>query len=166
MIHVNIKCMLIGTTFIDFWIIRVIITKLALFFLATSGPCRQLGICLKQNYKTLTRHKVQLSGLMTDTGNTNLWQKISCHSQHLVCPSSSHEKLICVELWRETEGMQGSGSCWEGARGSTQCSSHLNLLPFCSTSTAVIESPLFAPLPPPQARKDSGPIAKSSSSGG
>lgn len=39
--------MLIGTTFIDFWIIRVIITKLALFFLAASGPCRQLGYLLE-----------------------------------------------------------------------------------------------------------------------
>ncbi|KAI1240733.1 hypothetical protein IHE44_0009173 [Lamprotornis superbus] len=34
--------------------------------------------------------------------NANLWQKTSYHHQHLLCPSSSHEKLIWVELWRDT----------------------------------------------------------------
>lgn len=85
-----------------------------------------------------------------DWCNTNLWQKTSCHRQHLLCPSSSHEKLIWLELWREAGGIQGSGSCREGARGRsfpTQCSSFLNLLPFCSTSTAVTKTPFFPVLP-------------------
>ncbi|XP_058275671.1 uncharacterized protein LOC120750012 [Hirundo rustica] len=118
-------------------------------------------ICLKQKHKPITRREVQLSGLVSDTGDANLWQKTSCCPQHLLCPSSSHETLIWVELWREAEAVQGSGSCWEGARGRslpTQRSSNLHLLPFCSILTAVTKAPLFPALPgfcptPPRPRQ-------------
>lgn len=117
---------------------------------------------------------MQLSGLVSDTGNANLWQKTSCCPQHLLCPSSSHEKLIWLELWREAGGMQGE---WlllgRGKRGEFPYSALLTLKPSsfllhldsCNQDSPFPCTPWFLPHSP-LPRKDSGPTAWGSSSEG